>query len=81
MKKVNKQFLLDIPCTVRVSEKNLVLASDSSTAALRFEKKISVESMQMSLNLQSGTFVKIKYIKNIHNLKFYISKSFYRKIT
>ena len=36
---------------------------------------------EMSLNLQSATFVKIKYFKNIHNLKFYISKSLYRKIT
>ena len=32
-------------------------------ADLSVEKKISVESVQMCLNLQSGSFVKIKYTK------------------
>ena len=47
MKKVNKQCLLDTPRTVRVSEKNLVLASDSSNQqTLVLKKKISVESVK-----------------------------------
>ena len=39
MKKVNKQCLLDTPRTVRVSEKNLVLASDSSNQQTLVLKK------------------------------------------
>ena len=81
MKKVNKQFLLDIPCTVRVSEKTKFWQVIVQKQPLVLKKKISVESVLMSLNLQSDTFVKIKYMKNIHTLKFYISKSLYRKIT
>ena len=47
MKKVNKQCLLDTPRTVRVSEKKLVLASDSSNQqTLVLKKKISVESLK-----------------------------------
>ena len=39
MKKVNKQCLLDTPRTVWVSEKNLVLASDSSNQQTLVLKK------------------------------------------
>ena len=46
-KKINKQCLLDTPRTVRVYEKNLVLASDSSNQqTLDLKKKISVESVK-----------------------------------
>ena len=71
MKKVNKQCLLDTPRSVRVSEKKISLARDSSnqqTLVLKkdfsriCENKISVESVQMILSLQSGTFFKVKII-------------------
>ena len=39
MKRVNKQCLLDTPHTVRVSDKNLVLASDSSNQQILVLKK------------------------------------------
>ena len=50
MKKVNKQCLLDTPRTVRVSEKNLVLASDSSNQQTLVLKKKSVESVKQDFS-------------------------------
>ena len=50
MKKVNKQCLLDTPCTVRVSEN------------LGFEKKISVESDQKKKYKLLHAYVQCVYI-------------------
>ena len=75
MKKVIKQCLLDTPRTVRVSEKNLVLASDSSNQqTLVLKKKISsicennilVESVQMILKLDIWNICLDQIHKIIH---------------